>query len=265
MSTPTTLAAQRARLDARGLSTATLRVLRDVDHYDDALTAARRGSVVAVRARACRRRRQSRRDARVSAPGLLLRSATGDVVSGHRWTGAADDVDDSVLRRCRAPVLDVGCGPGRHVLALAERGVPALGIDLTPHVVNHAQRSGALVLERCVFDHVPGTGRWGTVLLLDGNVGIGADPAELLRRVAALVSGRRRRSSSRSGSPVGEWGPTHARLEHDDVAGPWFSWCGVDASAVAAHGVSAGLRLHDEWSTGGREFLELRPRAGPWR
>jgi rSAM/selenodomain-associated transferase 1 len=41
MSTATTLAEQRARLDALGLSTAALRVLRDVDHYDDALAVAR--------------------------------------------------------------------------------------------------------------------------------------------------------------------------------------------------------------------------------
>jgi rSAM/selenodomain-associated transferase 1 len=40
MSTATTLAAQRARLEERGHSIATLRVLRDVDHFDDAVAAA---------------------------------------------------------------------------------------------------------------------------------------------------------------------------------------------------------------------------------
>jgi hypothetical protein len=195
---------------------------------------------------------------------LVFRSAEGDVASGRPWTDAADEVDETVLRRCRAPVLDVGCGPGRHVLALAERGIPTLGIDLTPHVVDHAQRRGALVLERCVFDRVPGVGRWRTVLLLDGNVGIGADPTELLRRVTALASGDSR-VLVEVGSPVGGWGRTQARMESGDVAGPWFSWCGVDAGAVAEHGETAGLLVHDGWSAGGREFLELRPRAGPWR
>ena len=28
-------------------------------------------------------------------------------------------------------VLDVGCGPGRHTTALAERGVPGVGLDLS--------------------------------------------------------------------------------------------------------------------------------------
>ncbi len=40
---------------------------------------------------------------------------------------------------------------------------------------------------RSVFDRVPGAGRWRTALLLDGNIGIGGDPAALLRRVAELL------------------------------------------------------------------------------
>ena len=40
--------------------------------------------------------------------------------------------DEAVLDRAQAPVLDVGCGPGRHVLALARRGHLALGVDIAP-------------------------------------------------------------------------------------------------------------------------------------
>ena len=71
-----------------------------------------------------------------------------------------------------------------------------LGIDVTPVALDVARARGALVLERSVFDRVPGAGRWGTALLLDGNIGIGADPAVLLRRVAALLRPAGRRSSS---------------------------------------------------------------------
>ena len=48
-----------------------------------------------------------------------------------RWAGPIDDADATVLDRCVAPVLDIGCGPGRFVLALAERGQAALGVDIT--------------------------------------------------------------------------------------------------------------------------------------
>ena len=46
------------------------------------------------------------------------------------------------------------------------------------------------MLQRSVFDRLPGERRWGTVLLLDGNIGIGGDPVRLLRRCADLVRPR---------------------------------------------------------------------------
>ena len=39
-------------------------------------------------------------------------------------------------------VLDVGCGPGRHARALAERGIEAVGVDISPRFVELA-REGA--------------------------------------------------------------------------------------------------------------------------
>src|ERR1700722_4104819 len=100
--------------------------------------------------------------------------------------------DLSILDRCAGPTLDIGSGPGCLTVALAERGIPALGIDITPYAVDLARSSGALVMLRDVFGRVPGTGRWTTVLLADGNIGIGGDPAALLSRVAELLSPRGR-------------------------------------------------------------------------
>ncbi|WP_406049928.1 class I SAM-dependent methyltransferase [Kribbella sp. NBC_00889] len=38
------------------------------------------------------------------------------------------------------PVLDVGCGPGRVVGLLADRGLPVIGIDLSPGMIDVARR-----------------------------------------------------------------------------------------------------------------------------
>ncbi len=69
---------------------------------------------------------------------------------------------------------------------------------------------------------MPGAGRWRTVLLADGNIGIGGDPAALLRRVLALLGPGGRVLAEvdppgtgarveplrlRSGRTVGEWFP----------------------------------------------------------
>ena len=44
------------------------------------------------------------------------------------------------------------------------------------------------MVRRDVFARVPGEGRWVRMLVADGNVGIGGDPAMLLARTARLLS-----------------------------------------------------------------------------
>ena len=82
---------------------------------------------------------------------------------GDRWAARADAVDRRVLRHVIAPVLDIGCGPARHTVALAEAGLVAMGIDITPHAI-------AIARTRCQPDNEtgaqslppPGAGRWRT-------------------------------------------------------------------------------------------------------
>jgi SAM-dependent methyltransferase len=154
-------------------------------------------------------------------------------------------------------VLDVGGGPGRHVLALAERGVVALGIDITPAAVDLARRRGAPVLARSVFDRVPGAGRWSSALLLDGNLGIGGHPAALLERVASLLRP--------GGNVLVELEPPGTaptaelvRLDIGGVDGPWFAWAAVAADELLAPAAAAGLAVEEVWPIGDRWFGALR-------
>ncbi len=106
-----------------------------------------------------------------------------------RWTGApADAAERALLDRVRGPALEVGCGPARHVRALLDRGVLAVGVDVSAAAVALAHAAGALALRGCVFDAMPGAGDWRDVLLLDGSLGIGGDPVALLVRVAELLA-----------------------------------------------------------------------------
>src|SRR5271155_3152900 len=77
------------------------------------------------------------------APRAGVKLSNGSVreLEVDRWLDDADAVDLRILERVRGPVLDVGCGPGRHVEALTQRGIDVLGMDLIPDFVAVAQRS----------------------------------------------------------------------------------------------------------------------------
>jgi SAM-dependent methyltransferase len=198
----------------------------------------------------------------VAAPlppaGAWLRATDGELeASGKSWMRPATASDELALRRVVPPVLDIGCGPGRHVVALAEQGIPALGIDITSIALSIARARGALVLERCVFDRVPAAGRWRSALLLDGNLGIGGDPLRLLRRVTALLCPGARVIVELAGHdtrvPV-----RMVRLELPDDAGPWFRWARVTAGDLADLAARTGHAVVETWrSDDGRSFACL--------
>jgi SAM-dependent methyltransferase len=179
--------------------------------------------------------------------------------------------DATLIDRCGGPTLDVGSGPGRLTVALAERGVPALGIDVAPEAVRIAQSAGSLALLRDVFSRVPGAGRWTTVLLADGAIGLGGDPAALLRRVAELL-GPDGRALVEVQPPGRELRQERVRLRqhrgHAHQCGDWFPWAQVGADQLPTIAAEAGLPAVETWSSGGRWFAALGrdldvPRARP--
>jgi SAM-dependent methyltransferase len=171
------------------------------------------------------------------------------------WTRAVPG-DGSILDRCKGHTLDVGSGPGRLTVALAERGVPALGIDVTPYAVWLARSSGALALRRDVFGAVPGTGRWATLLLADGNIGIGGDPGTLLRRVAELImpGGRALVEVEPPGAPMLV---EQVRLRQGVTLSDWFPWAWIGADQIGDLGQTAGLAVTEIWTDSGRWFAAL--------
>jgi SAM-dependent methyltransferase len=165
--------------------------------------------------------------------------------------------DSSIVDRCSGPTLDVGSGPGRLTVALAERGIPALGIDVTPYAVHIARKAGALTLLRDVFGRVPGTGRWMTVLLADGNIGIGGDPVALLRRVTELLTplGQALVEVQPPGTALRR---EQVRLRHGGQTSAWFPWAYVGVDQIAETARGAGLSAAETWSADGRWFTSLR-------
>lgn len=175
-------------------------------------------------------------------PTARLVSGGGVVIElpVERWRRRPGAAEAALLASLPDPVLDVGCGPGRIVAALAAAGRPALGVDPSGAAIAEARRHGAAVLRRSVFAPLPGEGRWGAVLLLDGNVGIGGDPLRLLRRTARLLrpGGRLVAEVTPPGRPTER---LTVRVEAGATTGPWFAWARVGADRFPPLAAQAGL------------------------
>lgn len=201
----------------------------------------------------------------LSAPEipLILHTDTGErlILDAERFTAPPDAIDLSILDRCHGPTLDLGCGPGRLVTELAARGIPALGVDVAAAAVLLGRAAGAAVLNRSVFDRLPGTGRWPHTLLMDGNIGIGGDPTALLDRLRTLL--------------CPETGELIIETEHEDVhhtyrvrfadtaeavadpSTPTFGWARVGTEALLALAEPLGYLTRESWRVGTRRFVAL--------
>ncbi|MEL6678489.1 MAG: methyltransferase domain-containing protein [Pseudomonadota bacterium] len=171
-----------------------------------------------------------------------------DSVDGHSpglyFAEAPFPHEVAALARVEAPVLDVGCGAGRHLLWLQRQGLEAVGFDISPGAVEVCRARGCADV-RCL-DVLAGADlpEVGTALLFGNNIGLGGTrerTVKLLRilRGAVRPGGRivltaldiaatqdpthlayHRRNAAR-GRPRGE---IRIRLEYHGQVGPWFGW-----------------------------------------
>lgn len=192
---------------------------------------------------------------------LYLRRSDGWLLplEVERWCAEADAADLEVLGRCEGAVLDVGCGPGRLVAALAARGRRALGVDISEAAVAHTVRLGGQALRRSVFQPLPGEGRWDTALLIDGNVGIGGNPHALLRRVSQLLAADGLLIAETAPVDVDERVQVHV-ADGRGASGSAFPWARLGTPALLRHARRAGWRPDGQWTADGRSFLALRNR-----
>lgn len=240
MSTPDTGRLTRSALAGLGLRIADLPVLSDVDTWSDALTVAADAP-----------------DTRFANTLWLVDSAGRRArLPVHRWHGTAEPAVQAVVDRCTGPTVDVGCGPGRVTAELAGRGLISLGIDTSPAAIRLTRRRGAAALRRNVFDPLPGEGRWSHVLLLDGNIGIGGDPAVLLRRCAALLRQGGTVLVELDARQAGHW-QGQATVAGERRRGPSFRWARLGVEAIHDVAAQAQLTIRALFQGDNRWFAEL--------
>ncbi|HEY1840225.1 MAG TPA: methyltransferase domain-containing protein [Mycobacterium sp.] len=164
-----------------------------------------------------------------------------------RWMGGLETTpqdrlaDEHMLRHCSSrPTLDLGCGPGRFTASLQQRGLPALGVDSSAAAVEMTRRRGGTAIHRDLFAPLPAEGSWEQILLTDGNIGIGGNPVQTLRRAADILA--------QDGIVVVEIdSPTTVscyewlRWETEHYLGHWFPWSRVGAATLGDIARAAGF------------------------
>jgi SAM-dependent methyltransferase len=201
-----------------------------------------------------------RRAARGDGASLTVLDGRGAYMrefDARTWSADRRAGDESLVARCRPYTMDLGCGPGRLAAALATTGRPVLGVDISPQAVRYTRRRGVPALLADALGPLPGEGHWHTVLLADGNIGIGGDPVRLLRRTRRLLHC--------GGRLLVEVDPPGHRSWRGDVAlsdgqqvSDVFAWAFVGADQIAGVAEAAGLRVLEHWTEAGRWFVDLR-------
>ena len=162
------------------------------------------------------------------------------------------------LANVRGPVLDLGCGAGRHALHLQERGVDVTGIDVSPGAVEVCRRRGLRDARLHDLRAPPDDKRWQTVLMMCGNFGLAGgwdETRELLMGLHKACAVDAVLIADAADGPL-----VRLRLRFGDVTTPWWDLLNLSPSDVEPLIEGTGWTL-DEHIVAGREHA-LRLRSG---
>jgi SAM-dependent methyltransferase len=183
-----------------------------------------------------------------------------------------------LLGGVEGPVLDLGCGAGRHALFLQQQGLEVTGIDESPGAVEVCRRRGVRDVRQQDLRDPPSDKPWAGVLLMCGNFGLAGgwdETRELLRRLHAVcrpgallvadsvdptmnddpVSVAYRDAKRQDGRYEGEVG---LRLRFGDIVTPYWNLLNVAPSDVESLVRDTGWDLESHSIDGVAHGIRLR-------
>ena len=121
------------------------------------------------------------------------------------------------------PVLDLGAGAGRVSLWFQKRGFDVTAVDNSPLAVHVCRKRGITDVRLADVNEPPDDKRWGAVLLLCGNLGLGGTREgvrSLLTRLATICAPGAVLVGDTVDPPHRE--SIQLRIRYEGVASPWW-------------------------------------------
>lgn len=182
------------------------------------------------------------------------------------------------IRRARGRVLDVGCGAGRVLLYLRQRGLSATGIDNSPGAIRVCQLRGLEDVRVLSITQISALhGCFDTVVFFGGTFGMLSNLRRgrwLLRRLHGLtsVSGRiiaqscdphymassERRRQLRANLNLQRYpGEVCFRIRYKDYATPWQNWLVVSKKEMRHLLIGTGWRATEFIDGQGSSYIAV--------
>lgn len=219
----------------------------------------------------------------ISAEVLVRRDDgfTGDLPASVFFRQPSDfsSLEQTAVTLCRGYVLDVGAGAGCHSLALQDRGIRVLAIDVSSHAIEIMSKRGVKEIQHAdvfefhkgpfdtllmmmhgigLVEDLPGLDRFlchaHTLLKPDGQIvfdSLDVRCADDPRHLAYLEANRR------AGRYLGQ---VRTRFEYKGQIGPFFGWLHVDPETLTDHAERMGWSCQVVCREDGGDFLaQLTP------
>ena len=173
--------------------------------------------------------------------------------------------EKEAIRFARGRVLDIGCGAGRMMLFLKQKGLDVMGVDVSPLAIEVCKKRGLKNVKVLPITQVNSKlGVFDTILLFGGNFGLLGNPKRarwLLRRFYRMTSDRGRiiavscnphmnksrdsreyRRFNRSrGKSAGYY---RFRIRYRKYVTPWLEWLLVSKKEMRDLLVDTGWRVN---------------------
>ncbi len=177
-----------------------------------------------------------------------------------RKFSAFSEIEQKAMELCAGDVLDIGAGTGCHSLALQERGLSVLAIDISPQAVEIMKQRG-VVSTRLVNVYDFNGSPCDTLLMMLHGIGMVETVSGLdrfLRHARTLIktNGQLLFDSldvRRTNDPMHlsyheanrrasrYFGEIRMQFEYKGLRGPLFGWLHVDAETLTEHAGKAGF------------------------